>query len=312
MTYSMDFRRAVAKAYDRCRSSAEVAEQFDCSESWVRRLIQRRRETGSLAPRPMKLPNNNKLNEEDLEQLLSLIRQTPDMTLAELAAALDHKVSVPTIWRATKSLGLSLKKKSLHAAEQDRPDVKEARDAWFEQFAGTKLNQLVFLDEFGAATNMTRRFARGKKGERIVCKAPHGHWKMLSTIAALGIDGIVTACTFDGATDTEMFVAFVEQFLIPKLKPGQIVVMDNLQPHKSPQVDRLIESVGASVMRLPPYSPDFNPIEMAISKIKSLLRKLGRRSVDELQDAIGYAVQSITPAESRNYMTHCGYVATDE
>ena len=94
MTYSMDFRRAVAKAYDRCRSSAVVAEQFDCSESWVSRLIQRRRETGSLAPRPMKLPNNNKLNEEDLDQLLSLIRQTPDMTLAELAAALDHKASV--------------------------------------------------------------------------------------------------------------------------------------------------------------------------------------------------------------------------
>ncbi len=110
MAFSMEYRRVVAKAYDECGSSAEVAEQFECSESWVRRLVQRRRETGSLAPRPAKLPNNNKLNEEDLKRLLALIRQTPDMTLAELAAAMDFKVSVPTIWRASKSLGVSLKK----------------------------------------------------------------------------------------------------------------------------------------------------------------------------------------------------------
>jgi len=110
MAYAMEFREAVARAYDECGSSIEVAEQFACSESWVRRLIQRRRETGSLAPRPLRLPNNNKLNEDDLEQLSTLIRQTPDMTLAELAEALDYKVSVPTVWRATQALGLALKK----------------------------------------------------------------------------------------------------------------------------------------------------------------------------------------------------------
>ena len=110
MAYAMEFRQAVARAYDECGSSIEVAEQFDCSESWVRRLIQRRRETGSLAPRPPKLPDNNKLDEDDLEQLRELIRQTPDMTLGELAEALDQKVSVPTVWRATQALGLPLKK----------------------------------------------------------------------------------------------------------------------------------------------------------------------------------------------------------
>lgn len=111
MTYSMDYRRAVAKAYDECGSSTEVAEQFGCSESWVRRLIQRRRESGgSLAPRPIKLPHNNKLDNNDLEQLRQLIAKTPDMTLEELAAALTTKVSVPTVWRATQKLGLPLKK----------------------------------------------------------------------------------------------------------------------------------------------------------------------------------------------------------
>jgi transposase len=111
MAFPMEFRRAVAEAYDECDSSIEVAEQFKCSESWVRRLIQRRRESGgSLAPRPIKLPDNHKLTAQDLAQLAALIRKTPDMTLAELADALDTKVSVPTIWRATQSLGLSLKK----------------------------------------------------------------------------------------------------------------------------------------------------------------------------------------------------------
>lgn len=110
MAYAMEFREAVARSYDECRSSQEVAEQFNCSESWVRRLIQRRRETGSLAPQPLKLPNNNKLDEKDLKRLQELIRRTPDMTLAELAAALDDKVSVPTVWRATQALGLPLKK----------------------------------------------------------------------------------------------------------------------------------------------------------------------------------------------------------
>jgi transposase len=109
--YSMEFRKAVAKAYDECGSSIEVAEQFDCSEAWVRRLIQRRRETGgSLEPRPIRLPDNNKLDEQDLDRLAELIRKTPDLTLAELAAALGNRVSVPTVWRATQALGLPLKK----------------------------------------------------------------------------------------------------------------------------------------------------------------------------------------------------------
>jgi transposase len=170
----------------------------------------------------------------------------------------------------------------------------------------------VFIDEFGATTNMSRRYARGPRGQRVVCKTPHGHWKILSTIAALDINGIRTACCFDGATDTEMFVAFVERFLVPTLKPGQVVVMDNLSPHKSPRVCHLIEAAGARMLRLPPYSPDFNPIEQAISKMKSVLRKLSRRTVDELEAAVGTATNAITADDARGFMTHCGYAATCE
>ena len=173
-----------------------------------------------------------------------------------------------------------------------------------------KINQLVFLDEFGASTNMTRSHARAPRGQRALCKTPHGHWKILSTIAAMTVDGMLGYGTFDGATDTGTFVSFVRDGLVPNLKPGQVVVMDNLPAHKSPRIDELIESVGAKVLRLPPYSPDFNPIEMAISKIKSILRKLARRTVDALLDAIDEAMALVNGHDALGFIRHCGYAAT--
>jgi len=148
---------------------------------------------------------------------------------------------------------------------------------WFDTLAKVKLKDLVFLDEFGASSNMTRLFARGPVGQRVVCRTPHGHWKLLSTIAAMDRRGILAAGTFDTAVDEDIFVGFVKQCLVKNLRPGQWVILDNLPAHKSPRVDALIEAAGARVMRLPPYSPDFNPIERAISKIKTLLRKRGAR-----------------------------------
>jgi transposase len=144
----------------------------------------------------------------------------------------------------------------------------------------------------------------------VISKTPHGHWKVLSTIAAMTTCGMLTGCTFDAAVDTEMFLAFVEQMLVPKLRSGQVVVLDNLPAHKSPRIDRLIEAAGARVLRLPPYSPDFNPIEMAISKIKALLRKLARRTVSEVMEAIGQALASITADDALRFIRHCGYAAT--
>lgn len=157
---------------------------------------------------------------------------------------------------------------------------------------------------------MTRRYARGPRGQRVVCKTPHGHWKILTTIAALDVNGIRTACCFDGATDTEMFVTFVETFHVPTLRRGQVVVMDTLSAHKSPRVDQLVESVGVRVLRWPPYSPDFNPIENAISKMRTLLRKLACRSMEDLETAIAAAMHAITPQNARGFLNHCGCTAT--
>ena len=185
--------------------------------------------------------------------------------------------------------------------------MKLARDLWFGRFADVRVDQLVFIDEFGATTTMQRTHGRAPPGERVVSKVPHGHWKVISTIAAMTVGGIGASASFDGATDTELFVTFVREALLPTLVPGQVVVMDNLPAHKSPQVDRLIESAGCRVLRLPPYSPDFNPIEQAISKVKSVLRKLAHRSVDGLFEGIAQALGSISPTDALHYIAHGGY-----
>ncbi len=185
--------------------------------------------------------------------------------------------------------------------------MKAARGEWHGLLADVRVDRLVFLDEFGATTNMTRRYARGPAGGRVVCRTPHGHWKVLSTIAAMTTRGMLCSGTFDGATDTDTFVAFVREGLVPMLTPGQVVVMDNLPAHRSPRMDELVEAAGCYVLRLPPYSPDLNPIEMAISKVKALLRKAERRTVDALQSAIGDALASVTPEDATAYVRHCGY-----
>ncbi len=174
---------------------------------------------------------------------------------------------------------------------------------WFERFAGVRLDQLVFIDEFGVASNMTRLYARGPKSQRVVFRTPQSHWQVLSTIAAMNTSGILAAGTFQEAVTEEVFVSYVQQCLLPELKAGQVVVFDNLSSHLSPQVNALIESKGARVMRLPPYSPDFNPIEKAISKIKALVRKRAARTTISVYYAIAEALDAISPANAAAFIT---------
>jgi len=169
------------------------------------------------------------------------------------------------------------------------------------------VNQLVFLDEFAATTTMQRTHGRAPRGQRVVCKVPHGHYKSLSTIAAMAVGGMVAAASFDGATDTELFTTFVRESLVPVLQAGQVVIMDNLRSHHAAEVQRLIASAGCQVLYLPPYSPDFNPIELAISKIKTLLRKEARRTVEGVLEAIELALKNISAADALHYMQYRGY-----
>jgi len=185
--------------------------------------------------------------------------------------------------------------------------VKEKRDEWIAgqpQFDSTRA---FFLDETWASTNMTRTHGRCPHGQRLVMSVPHGHWKTTTFVVALTLQGLVAPTVVDGPMNGDIFVAYVEQQLVPVLKRGDIVVMDNLSSHKRAAVKAAIESVGAELRFLPPYSPDLNPIEKAFSKLKSMLRKAQKRTITSLQDYLGQALDYFSPEECRNYFASCGY-----
>ena len=165
----------------------------------------------------------------------------------------------------------------------------------------------MFLDESGAKTNITRRYGRAPKGERLIEPVPHGHWNTTTLIQAIDIHGTRTAMLTDGPTNALVFRGFVEYFLVPALQPDDIVVMDNLASHKVSGVVEAIEQVGAEVWYLPPYSPDFNPIEKIFSKVKALLRAAKARTDSALQHAIGNALRAITASDCRGCFQSCGY-----
>ncbi len=198
-------------------------------------------------------------------------------------------------------------KKTVHAAEQDRPDVAAARLRWRRDQATLDPTKLVFIDETWAKTNMARLYGRCAKGQRLVCPVPHGHWKTTTFIAGLRHNAITAPLVIDRPMNGVIFKAYVEQMLAPTLSPGDIVVMDNLSSHKIDGVRQAIEDRGARLLYLPPYSPDFNPIEMAFAKLKALLRKAAERTVDALWDTIGETLDTFTPQECVNYFKHAGY-----
>jgi transposase len=208
--------------------------------------------------------------------------------------------------------GADREKKVARAAEQDRPDVAARRAEWRAGQPGLDPARLKFIDETWAATNMARRYGRSPKGQRLVCPVPYGHWKTTTFVAALGVGGLTAPMVIDGAMTGELFTAYVEQVLAPTLRPGDVVVLDNLAAHKRASARRAVEAAGATVAFLPPYSPDLNPIELAFSKLKALLRKAGRRTVDGLWEFLGQALDAFTPDECRNYFRHCGYPATNQ
>ena len=170
---------------------------------------------------------------------------------------------------------------------------------------------MVFIDETAAATNMERRYGRAPRGERCRIAVPHGHYKTTTVTAALRASGPCAIALMDGATTGDRFRAYVADTLVPTLKPGDTVVMDNLAAHKVTGVREAIEAAGARLLYLPAYSPDFNPIEMAFAKIKALLRTAAARTVPELWTAIRHAFTRFTPAECRNYLEAAGYDAYD-
>jgi len=201
----------------------------------------------------------------------------------------------------------AVKKKSLRAQEQDTPENRQRREAWQEQIKPIDPWLWVFVDESGATTEMTRRYGRAPRGERVREATPAGHWSTLTLLGAMSTEGLLATMTVESPTDGDVFLAYLEQVLCPRLQPGQVVVMDNLAAHKVPGVRELIEATGAQLRYLPPYSPDFNPIEQCWGKVKQKLRSLKPRTVEALQQAISEAIATITPDNASAWFAHCGY-----
>jgi len=185
--------------------------------------------------------------------------------------------------------------------------VALARWLWRRDQKTLDPERLVFIDEIGAATDMAPRYGWAPKGRRLIGRAPHGHWKTTTFVAGLRHDGIVAPLAIPCPMNAAIFRDYVETFLLRDIGPGDVVVMDNLSSHKNDAVRAAIESVGAELLFLPPYSPDLNPIEQVFAKLKHLLRKAARRSVDELWDEIGHLLDRFTAAECKNYLVNSGY-----
>ena len=198
------------------------------------------------------------------------------------------------------------KKKTLIAIEQEREDVAEARRQWVATQWDIDPERLVFLDETWAKTNMTRTYGRSVRGSRLKSHVPYGRWETTTFLAALRSTGFVAPLCVEGSINAMLFTGWVEQHLVKVLRPGDVVVMDNLSSHKGKRVIEAIDAVGAEVRYLPPYSPDLNPIELAFSKLKKLLRDGAQRTTDKLWQLCGEVLDLFSESECRNYFRHCG------
>ena len=216
---------------------------------------------------------------------------------------------VPRCGGSTNDIASALKK-TLYAAEQKRADVVRARRRWMREQGLFDPAKLVFIDETCTNTKMVRLCGRSPRGERLIGYAPHGHWKTITFVAGLRLRGMTAPFVLDGAMNGPMFLAYVKRCLVPTLKRGDIVAMDNLPVHKVAGVEEAIEAAGAMLLYLPPYSPDLNPIELAFSKLKAHLRKAAEHTISGLLRRIGRVVKAFSPQECRNFLRHAGYVQT--
>jgi transposase len=313
--YSEDLRRRAVEAVEGGATIPEAAEQCGVSISSVVRFLKLHRETGSVEGAQFGGYKDFALaDHEDL--IRKVVAEQPDITLAELGARLAKKkvvVSKSAISRFLHHLNLSFKK-SLRAAEQDRPDVAAARKALRRRQAALNPRQLVFIDETSVSTTITRLYGRAPQGERLVQKVLHGNWKTLTFIAALRHNRVTAPFVCEGAMNGETFKAYVEQFLAPTLKRGDIVFMDNVSVHKVDGVEQAIEARGAILFYLPAYSPDLNPIEQLFAKLKAMLRKIAAYSlknsaftIDSLCKAIASCLREISRSECAAFLGNSGY-----
>jgi transposase len=308
--YSMDLRERVAATVDEGRlSQREIARLFRVSLSFVSRLLKRRREAGTLAPEPHRGGPRPALDFAGRWRLRRLAGEHNDDTLDELRNRGGFTCSLTTIWRVLQRGGLTRKKKSMHADERDRPDVKRKRRSFRWRVRRIEPGRLRFVDESGANTAMARAYAWAPRGERAVGSAP-GKWESFTVIAALGLDGAHSPLVIPGPLDAAAFETYVTDVLVPELRPGDVVIWDRVPTHQGRAAAAAVRRAGAKLMFLSPYSPDYTPIEKLWSKVKSYLGRVAARNKDSLYSALGEALEGVTPQDIIGWFQHAGLCAT--
>jgi transposase len=307
---SNDLRERILAAVDNHEGSRRaIARRFRVDVSTITRWLQLRRQTGSLAPRPHGGGKPPTLDDDGLERLRRLVRERPDATLEALRRDLGLRGSIMIVWRGLRKLDITRKKKTRQADERGRPDVQKKRRSFRRRVKSIAPERLVFVDETGVTTAMTPTYARAPRGERAVASAP-ASWESVTVIAAMGLDGVRAPLAFPGGTTAAAFQSYVDGVLVPALREGDVVVFDNLAAHLRPAVREAIERAGASVLPLPPYSPDYTPIEEMYSKVKEFLRRVAARTTGRLYDAIGEALRQVTVHDILGWFRQAGLCAT--
>lgn len=305
--YSQDLRQRVVHAVDEGRPRTEIGQLFGVSLATIKRYLKQRREIGHLTPKP--IPGRRAWKGDALQLgLQSQLEAHPDAILEEHCRLWETEhgihVSTATLSRAIRQMNWTCKKKTLAASERN----DAAREAWREQARRLLSQKLVFVDETGSHIAMTPLYAYAPRGQRAVGKVPRNYGANMTLIASFSLQEMGEALVLDGGADASAFEFYVEQILAPSLRPGQIVILENLSIHQGPHVRQAIEARGCRLVFLPAYSPDFSPIEEAFSKLKTFLRRFGARTRKALQKAIAQALTLITAQNALGWFTHCGYL----
>lgn len=309
---SVDLRKRVIDAYLAGDGTYYgIAERFAVSRTSVNRWLKRYREKGNLDPSPHGGGTKAKIDADGLELLTKLVQERPDTTLKELAESYEKtravKVANCIICRALKRLGLTRKKKIIHATERERGDVQ--LDRWFYNREKDSLitERLWFFDESGLNLSYARLFGRSPRGERAIGHVPKNWGDNVTLMAGIGCRGIIAPMMLYGSLTGDVFAEYVSNHVIPSIHPGDIIVMDNLAAHKTKNVITRIKDAGATLLYLPSYSPDLNPIEFAWSKLKTLIRGDAPRCMEQLTRAVESGLRAITNEDILSWIHYCGY-----
>lgn len=311
--YSCDFRQKILDAYRNGEGSIrDIAERFSVSSSCVWLLLKRYYSTGAVDPKPHTGGRVSVMTPHRLEMLRCLVEEKNDSTLEELRDGFHRAtgvlVSCGTISMALKKLGFSRKKKTFHATEmEDRAEIVEERIEFIGGMPAMDAQHLVFVDEFGINLGMEREYARAEIGQRAEGHRPCDRGRNVTVIVGLSLCGIIAALMFPGGVNGRIFNTYIEKLLLPELKPGDMVLMDNVSSHKVDGIQQGLEGTGAKLGFLPRYSPDLSPVENAISKMKEKLKGIAARTYEELVDAMKQAMEAVLPSNAVGWFKGCGY-----